>query len=89
MAEIDLTRWGVAMARKGGIPPERVLNGMELPAFAQWVEKWKRAARPLSSPRGRAASGRGKNRRLGAATQPPPTATVNRRLALRKGGRSR
>jgi DNA polymerase (family 10) len=89
MAEIDLTRWGVAMARKGGIPPERVLNGMELPAFAQWIEKRKRAAKPLSSPRGRAASGRGKNRRLGAATQPPPTARVNRCSALRKGGRSR
>ena len=24
--ELDLTRWGVVMARKGGIPPQRVLN---------------------------------------------------------------
>jgi DNA polymerase (family 10) len=26
IAEIDLMRWGVAMARKGGVPPGRVLN---------------------------------------------------------------
>jgi len=28
--ELDLTRWGVLMARKGGIPPERVLNSLDL-----------------------------------------------------------
>jgi DNA polymerase (family X) len=36
IAEIDLTRWGVAMARKGGVPPGRVLNtksAKELMAF--------------------------------------------------------
>jgi DNA polymerase (family 10) len=31
--EIDLTHWGVEMARKGGVPKERVLN-CDLPAFA-------------------------------------------------------
>jgi len=31
--EIDLTHWGVEMARKGGVPPERVLNCLTLPAF--------------------------------------------------------
>jgi DNA polymerase (family 10) len=36
ITEIDLTRWGVAMARKGGVPPGRVLNtqtAKELMAF--------------------------------------------------------
>ena len=28
--ELDLTRWGVLMARKGGIPLERVLNSLDL-----------------------------------------------------------
>ena len=32
-AEIDLTHWGVEMARKGGVPKERVLNCLDLPAF--------------------------------------------------------
>src|SRR3954469_5679487 len=29
-AELDLTHWGVLMARKGGVPKERVLNCMSL-----------------------------------------------------------
>jgi DNA polymerase (family X) len=28
--ELDFTRWAVLMARKGGIPPERVLNSLDL-----------------------------------------------------------
>ena len=32
--EIDLTHWGVEMARKGGVPKERVINCLDLPAFA-------------------------------------------------------
>ncbi|MBV9757357.1 MAG: DNA polymerase/3'-5' exonuclease PolX, partial [Alphaproteobacteria bacterium] len=32
-AEIDMMRWGVAMARKGGIPKERVLNCLDLPGL--------------------------------------------------------
>jgi DNA polymerase (family 10) len=34
VAEIDLTHWGVEMARKGGVPKERVLNCLDLPRFA-------------------------------------------------------
>jgi DNA polymerase (family 10) len=37
-AEIDLTRWGVAMARKGGVPSERVLNALDLPSFRNYLE---------------------------------------------------
>jgi DNA polymerase (family 10) len=36
-SEIDLTEWGVAMARKGGVPPERVLNALNLPAFRKYL----------------------------------------------------
>jgi DNA polymerase (family X) len=33
IAEIDLTRWGVEMARKGGVPKERVINCLDLGRF--------------------------------------------------------
>jgi hypothetical protein len=33
IAEIDLTRWGVAMARKGGVSPQDVLNCLDLSAL--------------------------------------------------------
>jgi DNA polymerase (family 10) len=34
IAEIDLTHWGVEMARKGGVPKEQVLNCKDLGRFA-------------------------------------------------------
>jgi DNA polymerase (family 10) len=42
--ELDLTRWGVLMARKGGVPKDRVLNCLDLKAFAAHLETRKRAA---------------------------------------------
>jgi histidinol phosphatase-like PHP family hydrolase len=36
-AEIDLAHWGVEMARKGGVPQDRVLNCLELSAFTQYT----------------------------------------------------
>jgi DNA polymerase (family 10) len=35
--EIDHTHWGVEMARKGGVPKERVLNCLDLPRFAAFL----------------------------------------------------
>ena len=35
--EVDLTHWGVVMARKGGVPKERVLNCLDLPRFAAFL----------------------------------------------------
>jgi DNA polymerase (family 10) len=29
--ELDLTHWGMEIARKGGVPAERVLNALSLP----------------------------------------------------------
>jgi DNA polymerase (family X) len=43
IAEIDLVRWGVAMARKGGISADRVLNAMDLAAFRRWLDQRKEA----------------------------------------------
>ena len=36
--ELDLTHWGVLMARKGAVPAERVLNAREPDAVARWFE---------------------------------------------------
>jgi DNA polymerase (family 10) len=39
--EIDLTHWGVEMARKGGVPAERVLNALTLPRLLQHLKRRK------------------------------------------------
>jgi DNA polymerase (family X) len=41
--EIDLTHWGVEMARKGGVPSERVLNCLDLRALTGVLEKRRRS----------------------------------------------
>ena len=43
-SEIDNMRWGVAIARKGWIPKERVLNCLEVASFAAFLELRKQAA---------------------------------------------
>jgi DNA polymerase (family 10) len=42
--EIALTHWGVEMARKGGVPKERVLNCLDLPPFADFLSRRRRRA---------------------------------------------
>jgi DNA polymerase (family X) len=37
--ELDLTRWGVEMARKGSVPADRVLNALTLPALLQHLKR--------------------------------------------------
>ena len=44
--ELDLTRWGVAIARKGGVAKEHVLNCLDGQAFAAFLSYQRR--RPLS-----------------------------------------
>jgi DNA polymerase (family 10) len=34
--EIDLTRWGVKMARKGGVPKEKIINTFGGPALSDF-----------------------------------------------------
>jgi DNA polymerase (family X) len=42
--ELDLTRWGVRVARKGGVSAERVLNCLDRADFAAFVANRKRHA---------------------------------------------
>jgi DNA polymerase (family 10) len=44
--ELDLTRWGVLMARKGGVPKERVLNALDHRALAAWFDGPRERPRP-------------------------------------------
>ena len=37
--ELDLTHWGVEMARKGGVPKDRVLNCLTREELASYLEK--------------------------------------------------
>ena len=39
--EIDLTHWGVEVARKGSVPADRVLNCLTLPAFTRYLKQRK------------------------------------------------
>lgn len=41
--ELDLTRWGVVMARKGGVPLARVLNALPLARLTQYLKRRKAA----------------------------------------------
>lgn len=44
ITEIDNLQWGVAMARKGGVPPERVLNCMSVQEFKRFISAKKAKA---------------------------------------------
>jgi DNA polymerase (family 10) len=48
ISEIELTHWGVEMARKGGVPPERVLNAMDLSAVSKWLKQRRRSFIPFA-----------------------------------------
>ncbi|WFU75617.1 DNA polymerase/3'-5' exonuclease PolX [Bradyrhizobium sp. CB2312] len=41
--ELDHMHWGVVMARKGGVPPQRVLNAMTLPEIARYFRQKRRS----------------------------------------------
>jgi DNA polymerase (family 10) len=40
--ELDLTHWGVEMARKGGVPAERVLNALTYSSLLQYLKRRRR-----------------------------------------------
>jgi DNA polymerase (family 10) len=77
IAELDLMRWGLAMARKGGVSPARVLNALDLRGFSQWLEQRKRGSAPerVGFRPGRA--------RPPAARRQPPTAQPQKYSARR------
>jgi DNA polymerase (family 10) len=43
IAELDHMHWGVEMARKGGVPPDRVLNAMKLPEITRYFRQRRRS----------------------------------------------
>jgi DNA polymerase (family 10) len=40
--ELDYMQWGVEMARKGGVPADRVLNAMSLSEIPQYLKRRRR-----------------------------------------------
>jgi len=44
------TRWGLAIARKSGIPADRVINTLDRDSFARWLEGRKKRAAPSMAP---------------------------------------
>jgi DNA polymerase (family 10) len=55
-SEIALTHWGVTMARKGGVPKERVLNCLDRNGFASYLADKARPSRRRSSRKTRPVS---------------------------------
>jgi len=43
VGELDYMRWGLAVARKGGVPPDRVLNAMSLRELTSFLRNRKQA----------------------------------------------
>jgi DNA polymerase (family 10) len=50
IGELDLMKWGVAVARKGGVPKDRVLNAMSLAQMLDHLGK-RRLVLNTSAPR--------------------------------------
>jgi len=46
--EIELTHWGVEMARKGSVPKTRVLNCLDLDQVTAWLDTRRRKRRTKS-----------------------------------------
>ncbi len=47
--ELDNMHWGVEMARKGGVPADRVLNAMPLAKLLRHLQRKRSASRPLAA----------------------------------------
>lgn len=43
ISELDNMHWGVEMARKGGVPADRVLNAMKLPEITRYLRRKRRS----------------------------------------------
>jgi DNA polymerase (family X) len=76
IAELDLMRWGLAMARKGGLGADRVLNALDLRGSSQWLEK--RRIRPALRGVGRHARQCGPDRTRGSRARTHKIPTVPR-----------
>ena len=85
VAELDLTHWGVEMARKGGVPKQRVLNCLVLGDIAEYfaARKLKRSAvrRPARQRRPAAANARAARRKPGIPVRNLPARRAARAVA--------
>lgn len=64
VAELDLTHWGVLMARKGGVPRDRVLNCLDWPDLAAHLDaKRAKASERFGASRPAGRGGRSRARR--------------------------
>jgi hypothetical protein len=78
--EIDLMHWGVEMARKGGVPKERVLNCLTKEEFATYLEgRRERRLGKRSMPRPRISRARA----VTAAAKKPSSAARERKSVAR------
>jgi hypothetical protein len=48
ISELDHMHWGVEMARKGGVPADRVLNAMTLAGITSYLRLRRRQFRPAA-----------------------------------------
>ena len=78
--ELDLTHWGVEMARKGGVPKDRVLNCHSKDELASYLEKRAAQRRIKSVPLHRGGPG---PRTSAAATEKRAAPCKNRKVAVR------
>ena len=84
--ELDHMHWGVEMARKGGVPADRVLNAMTLPEIMRYLRQKRRSLAPpdaagaRSLARGKGGGGHRRSRAPVQQTDPGPHSP---------GGRSR
>jgi len=83
--EIDLTHWGVEMARKGGVPADRVVNAMGLQEFASWLKQRDRQAEKLP----RRGPARQRRSSLRITRQMPRRDNMLRTRPTARSGRSR
>lgn len=72
IGELDLIRWGLAMARKGGVPKEKTLNCLDLTAVGEYFER--RKLRAVKQPLKQSARAR-----LRSTAGPPVRAKLRRR----------
>jgi DNA polymerase (family X) len=78
--ELDLTHWGVEMARKGGVPKDRVLNCLTREELASYLEKRRTGRRvKLVPPRHRSSQ----SRTFAAATRKRAAPRKNTKAGLR------
>ena len=78
--ELDLTHWGVEMARKGGVPKDRVLNRLSKDELASYLEKRRPRRRVKPVPLHCGSPG---PRTSAAATEKPAALWKNRKAAVR------